>query len=505
MKKCDVAIIGSGAGGTACAIILCKLGYKVTLIERGSHPRFALGESGTPALSRKMRFLGRAYGIPEFEAMATYDNIESSGIEVLCGPKEAFHYFVHRKGQTDPGEFGAVPEIIVHTSEMDVQYNRAAFDKKLLDVAISYGAQYYDHSKVENIEFNEQGALIDCRNEGKVFTVSADFVVDATGHNSVIGEKFGLKISGEDLETPLKSRSIFTHFKNIGSFDDEIKKSKMCSDGSLIPRSHATQHHCFDGGWVWFIPFDNGVTSVGINLDIDQYPENDKDPMVEFWEIANQYPIVAALLEGRENVIPFFKTGRMQFMNRELVGDRWAMLPASAYGLDGWFSTGLAATFLSVHRLVELLHGDVLKNGHYRREALLDYEKAIKKEYFHAAKMIHGVYKSFKHFEIFRNYCFLCFMGAESYLEKGGAGKGMDLGHLLLSAGDSGFIDKFNIIYDRVISDFNLDKIDAEEEKFFNDFIRNEMLEYNLRNFGDPQCYGVYPRRVAPMPEYALD
>ena len=44
----DLAIVGSGFAGTRLAMIARRLGLSVLMIERGRHPRFAIGESSTP-------------------------------------------------------------------------------------------------------------------------------------------------------------------------------------------------------------------------------------------------------------------------------------------------------------------------------------------------------------------------------------------------------------------------------------------------------------------------
>ena len=43
MDRCQVAIVGSGFAGSLLARILATLGYDVVLLERGRHPRFAIG------------------------------------------------------------------------------------------------------------------------------------------------------------------------------------------------------------------------------------------------------------------------------------------------------------------------------------------------------------------------------------------------------------------------------------------------------------------------------
>ena len=54
----DVAIVGSGFGGSLAALALLKRGHRVALVERGRHPRFAIGESSTPLAN--LRMLGRS-------------------------------------------------------------------------------------------------------------------------------------------------------------------------------------------------------------------------------------------------------------------------------------------------------------------------------------------------------------------------------------------------------------------------------------------------------------
>ena len=43
----DLAIIGSGFGGSITALVAKQVGMEPVLIERGKHPRFAIGESST--------------------------------------------------------------------------------------------------------------------------------------------------------------------------------------------------------------------------------------------------------------------------------------------------------------------------------------------------------------------------------------------------------------------------------------------------------------------------
>ncbi len=496
MEHFDIAVIGSGMGGSACALVLAKLGYNVLLIERGCHPRFAIGESATPVMSKKIRYLGAFYDIPEFDELSTYDKIKESNTNILCGPKELFHYFIHQPGQNSVDINGIIPEVIVQTPEVDAQFYRAESDEYMVKLAIKYGVTYMDFTSVNDLDITKNGVIIECERDNETFKVKVEFVIDGTGFKSIIGEKYKLKIQGDELDTQLRSRSIFSHFKNVGNFEEVLNRSPIFRDRSPAARNRATQHHCFNGGWLWFIPFENGVTSVGLNLDIDCYPLNDQPAEEEFWNIIEKFPIIHDLLLNAENVLPFIKTGRLQFINREMVGDRWAMLPASAYGLDAWFSTGLAVSFMAIHRLAELLDKKIFPEKRFQRELLVDYERALKQEFQHVSKMIHGIYKSFRHFDVFKYYCFLCFMGSENYLEQAGYEKGMDLRYLLLSAGDDAFIDKFNIVYDTVIRLSNQEYVSKLEVEALRRFIQFDMASYNFRDFGNPDKFGIHSRRL---------
>lgn len=54
--KTDVAIVGGGPGGAACALYLEKAGIRSTIIEKVEFPRYDIGKS----MRRQLRFHTRA-------------------------------------------------------------------------------------------------------------------------------------------------------------------------------------------------------------------------------------------------------------------------------------------------------------------------------------------------------------------------------------------------------------------------------------------------------------
>jgi tetracycline 7-halogenase / FADH2 O2-dependent halogenase len=306
--------------------------------------------------------------------------------------------------------------------------------------------------------------------------------------------KFDLRIPEAELDTPLRSRCIFTHFESVGRLEDAVVPDQGFNQRLTVDRLRATQHHCFDGGWYWFIPFDNGVTSVGINLDMDRHPMNGLSAEEEFWSITRQYPIVNEMLSGRKNIMPFVKTGSLQFRTRHAAGDRWALLPAAAVGIDAWFSTGLGMNLISIHRLIEALHGTVFPRNDFRAAHFEHYEHALFREWYYITRMINGIYKSFKHYDIFKSYCFFCFMGAESFVKGGGLRRPNDRSALLLNVGNPVFIEHFQKVYSMVLECHKKEQVTEQDVETLRAYLQNEMRPFNYRDYGNPAYDGVHYR-----------
>src|ERR1700722_5928656 len=94
---CDLVIIGSGFGGTLLAIIAQRLGYSTALLERGSHPRFAIGESSTPLADYKLAAIADRFGLDWLRPFAKYGTWQARYPQVGCGLKRGFSFFHHEQ------------------------------------------------------------------------------------------------------------------------------------------------------------------------------------------------------------------------------------------------------------------------------------------------------------------------------------------------------------------------------------------------------------------------
>src|SRR6476620_11205176 len=91
----DFAIIGSGFAGSLMAFILTRLGRSCVLIDRQSHPRFAIGESSTPIADMALRDIARKYDLPRFTPLSKYGTWMAAYPHIMRGLKRGFSYFDH--------------------------------------------------------------------------------------------------------------------------------------------------------------------------------------------------------------------------------------------------------------------------------------------------------------------------------------------------------------------------------------------------------------------------
>ena len=98
---CEVAIVGSGFAGSLLARVLAVLGYDVVLLERGTHPRFAIGESSTPLANLSLERLAMRYGLRGLlSAGRRMDGGSRTIPKLRRGLKRGFTFYRHHPGES---------------------------------------------------------------------------------------------------------------------------------------------------------------------------------------------------------------------------------------------------------------------------------------------------------------------------------------------------------------------------------------------------------------------
>ena len=395
----DVVVIGSGYSGSLAGLLLARKGYSVALIDRNPHPRFSVGESTTGDQNRCHAVFAHEYGIPELQNLTSYARIKQHRVPVSIWPKEMFYFFMDPRQGTDPSQ---PSEVMLQSPPWpvgpDYHCMRDEYDLHMLTLARKYGARHFGMANLKSLDLDDgvRCLLETTRGEKEI---KARFCLDASGLGAVLARKLGHKLVAPPTTT-LRSRAIFSHFIGVKKLEQSVGRDWP---GIGLPRDHGTVHYLWSGGWVWFIPFDNGITSVGIVLNMDRDTlEHDKlNPEQAFWRLVADEPVLAEMLSEADSIRPFVRTERMQWVAEQTVGPNWLMLPPSSGFTDPLLSPGNAMVANAVGRLASGIDG-VLREGRPAEEVLGFMERRFRVEAEYVARLQHILFESFQNHELFR-------------------------------------------------------------------------------------------------------
>ena len=406
----ELAIIGGGIAGCMLAAAMARNGVKVLVLEAGTYPKFAIGESMILETSEIMRSLALVFDVPELEYFSAEHFMPVIGGS--HGVKRHFSYLPHQKGK----EFNADDVIQAVIPERpyghELHIYRQDSDYFYVGVATKYGATVLQNTPVSDIDISDDGVKLHTPS-GKSFNVG--YVVDAGGYRSLIAQKKSLRCT--DLQT--HTRGIFTHMRGVRSLhDDAVSKEKMEIPFSL---AEGTLHHVFDGGWLWVIPFNNhkfshsDLCSVGLLLDPRVHGETPNiPPEEEFQNFVAQFPGIDKHLKGAQSVRNWVRADRLQYSSTEIVGDRFCLLGHAAGFIDPLFSKGLYTSFAAV-----LSFGRnylmAREEKDFSRERFLEVEAQTLKYIQSNDRLVANAIKCFAHADLWRVYSIIWIVGA--YLE----------------------------------------------------------------------------------------
>src|SRR5439155_878660 len=143
-----VAVIGSGFAGTILARILRRQGHEPVLIDRGTHPRFALGESSTPLAAICLERLAERYGLEDLRDMAAYGRWMAHMPEVRRGLKRGFTFYRHEPDQPFRNDAHNCHRLLVaaspHDGVADSHWLREDIDRFLVQRAVVEDVEVLD-------------------------------------------------------------------------------------------------------------------------------------------------------------------------------------------------------------------------------------------------------------------------------------------------------------------------------------------------------------------------
>lgn len=304
----DAVVVGAGPAGGTAATMIAQRGYQTLLVERESLPRFHVGESLMPEVYWPLQRLGLV------ERMQQAGHVVKNSVQfVTANGKESEPFFFRQHDDRD--------------CSVTWQVERAEFDQMLFDRAAEVGSDCVDRTRLLDVLFEGQRAVgVRLRDsEGHEHKVDCQVVVDATGQQSFIANKLGLKEVNQDL----KKLAIWGYYR-------DARRDSGENEGATIILQTANKD-----SWFWFIPLSRGVTSIGCVGDRDYMLQGRGTPQQTFEEELAACPGLCSRLENATRVGDLRTIREFSYWTKQHAGDGWVLV-GDAFGfIDPVYSSGV--------------------------------------------------------------------------------------------------------------------------------------------------------------------
>ncbi len=365
----DAAVIGGGPGGTSAAIMLAKAGKKVILFERTPFPRFQIGESLLPACWEIWRRLG------------VTEKIEAEGFTV----KQGINF----------GMFNQKPDVLLLTAEYPDYFERpytyhverARYDEILLEHAEACGVDVRREWTVTDVLFSgEQAIGVSAGKNGSLpSSILASVVIDASGRESMIARKMGWRRPLPELN----KISHFAHFK--GGY--RRNPHDFVAFGEVIEGSVTTDIHTIEGGWVWYIPLKNGITSVGVVLDARFAKRLGSSPQACFQTAIDSCECVRDWLQNAKQSMDVKTISSIGYLNERFHGEGFVLVGDGTMFVDPVFSAGVTLAMRSGLYAADAILEGFAHGNDFSAARLRGYEERIREPMQRIFKMIYNWYR----------------------------------------------------------------------------------------------------------------
>jgi flavin-dependent dehydrogenase len=350
----DVAVIGGGPGGSTVATHLARGGLSVALFEREPFPRFKVGESLVPATMLLLERLGA------LDAVARGGFQVKHGASFLDQETGLGHDFYFLKGMPWPSWTYNVP--------------RAQFDTILLEHSRKQGVAVYQPATVTRVGFDADGVDLEAATGGERAEYRARFLVDASGRDAFVAARLGRRRRVPNLGKV----ALFAHYRGADRFPG-------IQEGNI-------RLYLFDGGWFWWIPFTNDVTSVGAVLHARTVREYAGTPDELFEAVVRRCDAVREHLGRAERVTPIHRVANFAYVNRPVVGDRFLAVGDAIAFIDPIFSSGVFIAMRSGELAAETIRA-AFASSRFSARRFARYERRVWRGIAPFFKFIHKYYE----------------------------------------------------------------------------------------------------------------
>lgn len=352
--------MGGGPAGSSVASMLAREGRQVILFEKEIFPRHHIGESLMTDTYWTFRRMGLLEKLRESPFVRKY-SVQFAN----AGGKESrpFYFF----------------EAVHHESAVTWQVTRAKFDELLINHAADSGATVHQGVLVKQVLFEGDRAVgveVEMQ-DGSREQFFAKVIVDATGQMAMLSNKFRWRVR----DPKLKKAVIYSYFKGAHREPD------LNGGATLVLR---TEHG--SGGWFWYIPLEDGVTSVGIVANPDYLLKGRGQDLAKILqeEIEKCEPCRKRVGDA-ERVDKVYSILDYSYRSKHNSGNGFIII-GDAYGfLDPIYSSGVLLALKMAELATDAIH-DAFNNNDFSAARLGQYQAKLDRGIESMRKLVYAFY-----------------------------------------------------------------------------------------------------------------
>lgn len=345
--KRDLIILGGGLAGMGLALQVKNQqpDLHISVVEKNAFPRpAAIAKVGESTVEIGSFYLSHQLGL---EAHLDECHLRKFGLRLFAG--------VAQQDFSECDELGPSQTFGIPTYQLD----RGVLENHLAAQLRAHQIELIDQADVQSVQIAEDKSVAFATPDGSR-NLQSRWLVDTSGRAAIVKKNLA-------LQSPSEHRANAVWFRiDRRVIVDDWTRNATWQARSAMPheRWKSTVHLTGAGYWVWIIPLESGVTSIGIVMDDMVFTSaNIRDPRSAIAWLQQHQPRCADAIAGA-NFLDFVVLPNYAYdCKKVLSAERWAISGEAGFFADPFYSPGSDFIAIANGFITSLINDDRLGNN----------------------------------------------------------------------------------------------------------------------------------------------